>query len=252
MKIFLQMAFLVFFLGVCLSSCATNSSSKKELAYSHLRLGTDRLQEGNYPAALTELLKSVELDPSNPVAHNNLSLAYFVRDKFQESLSHLRTAIDLNPKYTDARNNLGRVYISLKMYDEAIKELSLVGEDLTYPTPEKGQANLALAHFQKGDYIKARDQAMLALKGNKSFCPAQSTYAQSLFFLEDFEKAVRVFERMTTSCEAEKEMAHYYSGLCHFKLGSKSKAIGRMEQTLSLFPEGEYTEKAQNMLKIMK
>lgn len=252
MKPFVISLSIFFTLGLLLSSCATQSVSKKELAHSHLRLGTDRLQEGNYPAALTELLKSVELDPKNPIAHNNLALAYYVRDKHQEALNHLRIAIDLNSKYTDARNNLGRVYISLKMYDDAIRELTTVAEDLTYPTPEKGQANLALAHFQKGDYIKARDYAMLALKSNKEFCPAQATYGQSLFFLEDFDKAARIFDRMTSACEVEKEMAHYYAGLCHFRLGSKSKAIGRMEQAVSLFPEGEYTEKAQNMLKIMK
>lgn len=232
--------------------CTTGSAKKKELAYGHLRLGTDRLQEGNYPAAFSELLKSVELDPTNPITHNNLALAYYGREKYQEALNHLRQALELNPKYSDARNNLGRVYVGLKMYDDAIRELTAVTEDLTYPSPEKGLANLALAYFQKGDYVKSRDRSLDALKADKSFCPAQATYAQSLFFLEDFEKASKVFERMTTTCELSKEMAHYYSGLCLFRLGSKSKAIGRMEQTLSLFPEGEYSERAQNMLKIMK
>lgn len=242
----------VFMAMFLLSGCSTTSNSKKELAFSHLRLGTAHLQEGNYPAALSELLKSVELDPSNPVAQNNLALAYFVREKHEDAMKHLKTAVELNSRYTDARNNLGRVYISLKMYDDAIRELSIVVEDLTYSNPEKGFANLAMAHFQKGDYIKARDTSLRALKAQKDFCPAQSIYGQSLFFLEQFDRSLRVFERMVTSCEAEKEMANYYAGLCHFKLGSKSVAIGRMEQNLSLFPDGEYAERARNMLKIMK
>ena len=218
----------------------------------HLRVGTAQLQQGNYPQALQELMIAEELSPENPVVHNNLALAFYVREKFPEAELHLKKALEYDPKYSDARNNLGRVYISMKLYDQAIQELQIVTSDLTYPTPEKSFSNLALAYYKKGDYAHGRDTAMQALQVDKSFCPAQSVYGLSLFFLEDYKKAAQTFERTVNSCQREKEEAHYYSGLSYYKMGSKEKATARLQEVISLYPEGEYAEKAKNMLGIIK
>lgn len=235
-----------------LTSCATSSSDKKSMADVRLRVGTAHLQQGNYPQALTELLTAAELDPGNPIIHNNLALAYYVREKYPEAEQHLKAALEIEPKYSDARNNLGRVYIGMKQYDQAIQELTIVVNDLTYPSPEKAQSNLALAYYKKGDYLKARDVSLAALKSDKSFCPAQSVYGLSLFFLEDYRKAVAAFERTANQCDREKEESHYYSGLSYYKLGSKEKATARLQEVITLFPEGEYADKAKNMLTIIK
>ncbi len=232
--------------------CATSQGEKKNIADLHLRMGTSYLQQGNYPQALKELLEAVELDPKSPVIHNNLALAYFVRDKFTEAESHLKTAIDLDSKYTDARNNLGRVYISMKLYDQAIAELTPVINDLTYPTPEKAHANMAMAYYKKGEFLKARDTALLSLKSEKTFCPAQIVYGLSLFFLEDYKKAGPSLEKTVNQCDKEKEEALYYSGLSYFKIGSKAKAEARLQEMVHLYPEGEYAEKAKTMIGIIK
>lgn len=235
-----------------LVSCATPSADKKNLSDVHLRLGTAHLQQGNYPQALSELLLAVELDPNNAVARNNLALAYFVRERYPEAELHLKKALEIDPKYSDARNNLGRVYVAMKQYDSAIVELNIVSADLTYPTPEKALSNLALAYYRKGDYAKARDTSLNALKADKDFCPAQGIYGLSLFYLEDYKKAVHAFERTANQCEREKEEAHYYSGLSYYKLGSRDKAVARLQEVLTLYPEGEYTEKAKSILGIIK
>lgn len=243
---------LLAFISLIGSGCATSQSDKKGVADLHLRMGTVQLQQGNYPQALKELLTAVELDPNSPVINNNLALAYYVRDKFKEAETHLKKAIDLEPKYSDARNNLGRVYISMKQYDQAITELTPVINDLTYPTPEKAYANLALAYYKKSDFKKARDTALLGLKAEKSFCPAQSVYGLSLFFLEDYKKSALTFEKIVNQCEKEKEEGHYYSALSYYKIGSKDKAEARLQEMVHLYPDGEYTEKAKTMLGIIK
>lgn len=237
---------------VLLFGCATPQGDKKSVADIHLRMGTAHLQQGNYPQALKELLTAKELDPNSAVINNNLALAYFVRDKFTEAEALLKKAIELDPKYSDARNNLGRVYISMKQYDQAIAELTPVVNDLTYPTPEKSFSNLALAYYKKGEFSKARDNALTALKSDKNFCPAQSVYGLSLFFLEDYKKAAPTFEKIVGKCEKEKEEAHYYAALSYFKMGFKDKAEARLQEMIHLYPEGEYTDKAKTMLGIIK
>ncbi len=233
-------------------SCATPQGDKKGVADLHLRMGTAHLQQGNYPQALKELLTAHELEPNNDVINNNLALAYFVRDRFAEAETHLKKAIDIDSKYSDARNNLGRVYISMKQYDQAIAELIPVTNDLTYPTPEKSFSNLALAYYKKGDFLKARDTDLQALKAEKSFCPAQSVYGLSLFFLEDYKKSSQSLEKTVTQCDKEKEEAHYYTALSYFKIGLKDKAEARLQEMIHLYPEGEFTEKAKTMLGIIK
>lgn len=240
-------------LAFALFGCSSRSPSadKKETADIHLRMGTTNLQQGNYPQALQELLLAVELDPKNPIIHNNLALAYYVRDKFTEAETHLKKALDLDSRYADARNNLGRVYISMKLYDQAIVELKVVTNDLTYPSPEKPLSNLALAYYKKGDFKLAKETAYQALKVEKSFCPAQSVYGLSLFFLEDYKKSADTFEKVINQCEREKEEAHYYSALSYFKLGQKEKSTARLQEMIHLYPDGEYTEKARTTLGII-
>lgn len=243
---------LIIVVSLCVYGCGTSSQEKRVTSDLHLRMGTAYLQQGNYPQALQELLHAESLNPKNPIVHNNLALAYYVRDKYQEAESHLKKALDLDPKYSDARNNLGRIYISMKLYDKAVAELQVVTADLTYPTPEKAFSNLALAYYKKNEFSLAKDAALSALKADKAFCPAQSVYGLSLFFLEDYKKSSQMFEKTINSCEREKEEAHYYSGLSYYKLGQKSKATARLQELLVLYPEGEYTEKAKTMLGIIK
>jgi type IV pilus assembly protein PilF len=229
-----------------IASCTTPSkdNDKAEL---HLRIGTAHLNQGNYPLALRELLEAHRLDPKNAVICNNLALAYFVRQKLEESEKYLKLAVELEPGYTEARNNLGRTLIELGKYNEAITVLNQVTKDLTFPEPEKGFSNLGLAYFRAKNYQAAQKKFQEALHVNSNFCPAHNMYGQTLFQLKEYRKAADATDRAVQVCPNLDE-AHYFGALSYLRLGQKERAMARMREIIELYPNSQYASKARSLV----
>src|SRR5690348_3257843 len=139
----------VFLLGfsICaLAACATTHPDKQR-AELHLQIGTGYLTNGQYPQAMSELLKAQELDPTNPLILNNLGLAYYVRGKWKTAEEKFRAAVRQDSKFSEAKNNLGRVLIDEGRPAEALKFLHEVESDLTYRYQEKTLSTLGMAYF---------------------------------------------------------------------------------------------------------
>jgi len=216
-------------------------------------IGTDHLNNARYPEALSELTTAVALDDNNPIIHNNLGIAYYVRKKFSEAEKHLRKAVALNPNYTEARNNLGRVLIDMNFIDEAIENLLISDKDLKFVNPEQTKSNLGLAYFKKKQYSLARDYSAESLRLRSQHCMTSSIYARSLFELKNYEQATLAFDQSINNCRTEKiDEPMYYAGLAYFKLGKLSEATARFENLIASFPDGDYAEQSKNMLMLIK
>ena len=240
--------------SACVLGCSTPGKLKaKDEADLRINIGTAHLKEGNYPAALRELLKAEELDPSNPVTENNLGLVYFLRDRMETAAQHLQKALKLAPKFSDARNNYARVLIELGRYDEAITNLQAVIDDLTYDDPGKAWVNLGLVYFRKKDFPQARQKFAEAIRINRDHCLAQTLYGRSLMEEGRTQTAAAALDNAVVVCRASKyDEPYYYSGLAYYKLGQTSSAIARMEEIVKLYPHGTYAGKAESMLKLMR
>ncbi|HWU41886.1 MAG TPA: tetratricopeptide repeat protein, partial [Bdellovibrio sp.] len=114
-----------------MAGCASFSKDQKK-AELYLEMGSSLIEEGNYPNALSALLKAQELDPDNPQVYNGLGQVYFLRERYELAEKQFRKALEINKNYMDARNNLARVLVEEGKYAEAEKELKLVINDLTY------------------------------------------------------------------------------------------------------------------------
>lgn len=240
------LAFIFIFIG---TACSSFSKEDEEAAKIHLQIGTSQLQEGNYPQALSELLKAESLDPKNPLIQNNLGLAYYYRGRADLAETRIRKALTLNPGYTDARSNLARVLTERGRYIEAAREAELATEDLTYPHPEKPLINLGIALFKLGQYEKARKTFQKALDFQRDNCLAQSYYGRCLFELKQYRQSAEALDRAAGFCqESQFDEPQYYSALSYYELGEKSKAEYRLEGIIKLYPQGKYTDKAKSML----
>lgn len=239
------------FLFLC--SCSSFGPSYEERAQLHLRIGTAHLNNGNFPAALSELLQAEKYDDENPVIQNNLGLAYFVRQKYTLAEKHMRKAIELEPKYTEARNNLGRTLIELGLYKEAIKELQIAVDDLTYQSPEKSYSNLGLAQFKAGQYQQALKTLKKALDLKSDTCTTHNYYARALFESNYIAAASRAFDQAIQACKEQKfDEPHFYSALSFYKLGQREEAEARFKEVIENFPEGKYASQAREMLKLFQ
>lgn len=239
--------------GCSLFGQRQTSERNKEDARLHLRIGTSLFMNRQYPAALSSFLKAEALDPENPQIQNDLAMAYFVREKMDLAQEHIDRALALDPKYTEARNNRARILIDRGRYDEAIAEAKKVAQDLTYPTPIRGWANLALAHFKRGNFSECRKTTLDALKVDRKNCDIQLLLGRSQLELGDHKPASDTLDRAISFCDSENpDEAYYFAGIAHYKLGRISAAVDRLSVVVKKYPEGPFAKKAESLLEIIK
>lgn len=233
--------------------CASIGSEDQKKANLYLQMGASELETGNYPSALRDLLKSEQLDPSNPATQNNLGLVYFFRDRYDLSEKHLRKALALDAKYTEARNNLSRILIEIGNFPEAEKELQLVLNDLTYQTPEKAYINLGLVKFNQKDFVAARNAFAKVLETTPDDCVSNTYFGRTFFETTDYARAAETLDRAIGFCRKNLfDEPHYYSALAYYRMSEKSKSIIRFEEVIKYYPTGKYREKAKGMLSLIR
>ncbi|MGZ3745109.1 MAG: tetratricopeptide repeat protein [Pseudobdellovibrionaceae bacterium] len=216
-------------------------------------MGSSQFENGNYPAALSDLLKAEELDPTNPAVQNNLGLVYFMRQRLDLAEKHLRRALSLNKKYSDARNNLVSILIEEGKFQEAEKEVLLVIDDLTYPSVDKAYINLGLAQFNQKNYTQSKESFLHAINFSRSNCVANTYYGRSFFEMNDYDNASAALDTAIGFCQRSLyDEPHYYSALTYYRLGNKEKAMARFSEIVKLYPEGKYREKSRAMLEMLR
>lgn len=235
-----------------LSSCVS-SRDKKDKADLYMHRGISLIEADNLPSALKDLLAANELDPENPIIHNNLGLVYFMREKLDLAITHFSKAVELNKDYTEARNNLARVFIEKRKFKEAQAELLIVLNDLTYGNQEAAQVNQGLLYFNQNEYLKSQESFLKALQMNPENCLAQSYFGRAYLELNNPAKAAETLDRAIALCQRELfDEPHYYSAVAHFRAGDKTKAKIRFNEILKFYPRGKYKEKARAMLDILE
>jgi type IV pilus assembly protein PilF len=235
------------------TACASWRENDSEKAALYLKMGASQFDNGNYPAAMSALLKAEEIDNKNPVIQNTLGITYFMRQRNDLAEKHIRRALELNKKYSDARNNLSRVLIEEGKYKEAEKELRIVLDDLTYPSVDKAYINLGLAQFNQKLYDESRESFLRAMNVTRDNCVANAYYGRSIFEMKEYEKAASALDNAIGFCQkALYDEPHYYSALTYYRLGLKDKSIARFEEIIKFYPEGKYRDKAKAMLALIR
>jgi Flp pilus assembly protein TadD len=98
-----------------LISCTTkNIENQKALSEASRSLGEAYLRQGRIRAALKELKKAEELNPTDFILQDDLGLAYLYLGNEDRAIFHFKKALELNENYTPARNNLGHAYAENK------------------------------------------------------------------------------------------------------------------------------------------
>ena len=107
-----------------------------------------------YMAAIEEYKKAVSLKPNSQVSYMGLANAYSATGLYEQAVENFIKVIDIKEN-SDAYNNLGVAYFRKQIYDEA---LSCFKKALRLdPNHVNANINLGNAYFMKAEFAKAKN-----------------------------------------------------------------------------------------------
>ncbi len=74
-----------------------------------------------YPEAIADYSRIIEINPEDPLPYNNRGNTYSKLENYEQAIEDYNRAIQLNPKDGDFYNNRGNAYSNLANYEEAIE-----------------------------------------------------------------------------------------------------------------------------------
>lgn len=233
-----------------LAACAGSQTRQDDLQKAEVarKIGEAYILEGNYTAALGELLKAKELNPEDPLTYNYLGFCYMAKNMMPEAIVHFKKAVALNPSYAPARNNLGSAYMRLKEYDAAIAVFEEITKDALYATPHFPLSNLGNAYFGKGDYETALSYYKKALNIQPNFVNALAGVGRTYLRMNEPRLALRYLEQALKTNPKLADI-HYYLAEAYLMTGKLEQARASYLTVIDLAPrDSELSQNARRRL----
>jgi tetratricopeptide (TPR) repeat protein len=167
------------------------------------------------------------------LAHNNLGLALFDKDRREEAMDHYRQALRLKPDYFLAHNNLATALVAAARYSEAVDELrSALAEKPDDPLALNG-LGVALVHV--GRLPEAIETLENALRADPNFAMAHTNLGFALHDSGDIPGATEQFRR-ALELNPDSVSAHINFGNLLVDSGHAEEGIRHFEDALQLQP----------------
>jgi tetratricopeptide (TPR) repeat protein len=215
-----------------LAGCAPNENIRKQ-GESSRNLGEAYMAQGNYTAALKELMAAEQLTPDDPYLHNDLGLTYMAKDRLDLAIQHFKKALSLKPDYAPAMNNLGTAYLVQQNWDAAIVCFKAISGDLLYATPHFPLSNMGWVYYNQKKYdlsaeyyqkaLKIEPKFQAAIRGLGRTYQAQGKSLEAIAVLEDgvkqFPRSPELYSELGAAYTAYKkypEAAAAYAKVIEF------------------------------------
>jgi len=199
-------------------------------------------QSREYVDAATLYRTTLEQDPDNWFAHNNLAalLLNGSHADVEEAAAHLREAVRLKPDdYPEAHYNLGLAFEKLGQFDAAAGEYGIAAAQ----APAKADAHRRLAEVdvRLGRAAAAVQEFQVVLRLDPADPAMHNDLAGAWLQLGRFDEAVAE-ARTAVSLEAASPDAHYTLGVALARLGQLDAALAEFTTTTRLRPDDAAAE----------
>ncbi len=230
-----------------ITGCVSHKKEQIKIASATRSLGEAYMAQGNYIAALRELLDAEKIIPLDPFLQYDLGLVYMAREKYDLAESHLKKAIALKNDYTAAQNSLGVVFMKQKKWDAAITLFQKTADNLLYGTPHYPLSNMGWAFLGKDSLKEAEKNFKKALKLNPNFINAIHGLATTYLAQSQISIARQLLDK---SILKYPDIPIFHADLAKAleKLGLRKEARQSWQQVIKLAPESELTKEAVNEL----
>jgi len=215
-------------------------------------LGIEFFDQKDYPSAINEFEKILEIDPEDKVTVDYVSRAHFElgrlsyeKSDYNEAVNQFESSLKYNPSCLDCKNFIANV--QEKQREDARKNATALLDQMRYrdavvefnkilekdPNDTIAIEKISFAHFQygmllfrKSDYLAARDEFKSSLKYN--------------------EKCEKCSEYIIKSEDTYKD-DHYNKGVTYYRQQNLKDAITEWQMVYDL--DAEYKDVSTNLKK---
>jgi tetratricopeptide (TPR) repeat protein len=201
--------------------------------------GQQKLQKGDYAAAMADFNRVLRLDAKNAKAFSHRGLCQAGLKQFDKALPDFAKAIEIDPRHTYAYVGRGDIQFARREYEEAIKEYSKAIE--INPLHPTAPALRGLSWMAKGDYVQAHPdlERSLRLLSDAKDAPALSLRGAAKHWTHDLAGAETDLTR-ALDLAPRLELALFYRGRNRIFLGKPHDAQGDLRRAVDVEPrDGE-------------
>lgn len=231
---------------VGLSGCATSGGLPPEdrirAADANTQLGIAYLRRGDLQQALRKLQKAIEQDENSSSAHMAIAVVYERLDEPDLAQTHYRRALSLDPENSPAANNYARFLCGRGRLERALELFDRAAANPLYENPAIPVSNAGICLHDAGEYDRAEDYLLRALKMEPTFAPALLHMADIRYREEQYLSARAYYQRYLEVAEQNAESAWLGVRIEH-QLGDKDALASYALLLKGKFPDAPQTRK---------
>lgn len=182
-------------LQACAGSRELTPEKRQDAAQYNAQLGAQYLQRGDLDQAQEKLLKALEQDDRNALAHITYANLQSIVDQPASAEEHFKQGLLLDPDEADYRNSYGIFLCGAKQYDEAQKQFRAAADNPYYRTPEFALDNAGLCMLDADRLSEAESYLRDALRVNPQFANAYLHMADLMHRKQRLTVADAYFQR---------------------------------------------------------
>lgn len=206
--------------------------------------------EGDPIGALQFLARAEELDPKYSPIYHAKALAYAYRKDFPSALREMKKSVDLDPENPYALNTYGKFLLDAGRFEEAEPLLAKAGDNPVFRESFKSNTNLGILYYRKNEFERADQRFQRAINDDPVNSCIAYYYRGHLFVRKNqIPEASRLYERATQKQCAAFADAHLAVGMMNEREGKRDEARKKYLEIRQNFPESKASETAMDRLK---
>ncbi|MFN0015299.1 MAG: tetratricopeptide repeat protein [Saprospiraceae bacterium] len=199
-----------------------------------LQTGYQKMQDGDYSGAMTDLTTYLNKNPQSWEAKHNLAALHETLGLWDEAIHWYTEAIHTNPKLAVALNNRGNIRMDQQAdFDRAYKDFNAA--IVADPDLFTARFNRGLASMHLSQYVQAIQDLDVCVQQDFQKTTACGLRGVCRVHAQDYEGSMA---DLKIAIQADPENAAYWGsyGLCQYHLGHYRDAIEYLDHGLKLDP----------------
>lgn len=203
-----------------------------------VKMGQGYMDQGKFETAHEKLERGLELDPNSVDGHTLMAVLYERIDRPKLSEKHYKRAVELDPDDGSTNNNYGGYLCRNGRYAEADTYFLRALDDPFYKTPGAAYANAGLCAARAGNAAKSEAYLRKSLETNPNDGGTLYQMALMHFQKKDYMRARAFIQRYESGTQPEASALDLAAQI-EARLGDTAAAAKYRERLKAEFPDYE-------------